>query len=304
MNRADLTGLRTFLAIAECGTLRAAGRNLGVSPSAMSQQLKIFEGILGSALFIRNTRSVSFTDAGQTLYDRTHHLMAEIDAALDTTRRAASSVSGQLRITLPYRAWQLALAPRIAAFQTLYPNLELDLSIDEELIDIVSGGFHAGIRLGDYLADEMIAVALTQPLGGAYVASKSYLEKHGVPKEPVDLLKHECIGYRQISDQQMTPWLFEVNGSEMRVGVSGRLVFNDLRSVVDAALEGLGIGWSLREGVVGQITSGELVEVLPKYTPHRPGFYLYFPKQLKDMARLRAFINHFSVAGVIDRCLN
>ena len=293
MNRADLMGLRMFLAIVERGTLRAAGRDLGVNPSAVSQQLKAFEGILGCALFVRNTRSVSLTDAGQALHDRTHHLMGEIDAALNATRRTASSLSGQIRITLPYRAWQLALAPRIVAFQNLYPEIELDLSIDEELTDIISGGFHAGIRLGDYLTDEMLAVALTKPLNGAYVASRCYLERHKIPKEPVDLLKHECIRYRQLSAQQIAPWLFDINGSETRVDVAGHLIFNDLRSVVDATVEGLGIGWSLREGVAAQLASGELVEVLAKYTLHRPPFYLYFPKQLKNMARLRAFINHF-----------
>ncbi|MDA4844852.1 LysR family transcriptional regulator [Hoeflea poritis] len=297
MNRADLSGLRTFLAIADNGTLRAAGRDLGVNPSAVSQKLKAFEEILGSALFVRNTRSVLLTDAGRALYERTHHLMDEIDAALDATRRVARSTSGQLRITLPYRAWQLALAPRIAAFQDRFPDIELDLSIDEELADIVTSGFHAGIRLGDYLADEMIAVALTKPLDCAFVASRDYLERHGVPKEPADLLKHECIRYRQISAGQIAPWLFDVDGTETRVDVSGRLVFNDLRLVVDAAAQGFGIGWSLRDGVAAQIEAGDLIEVLRDYTPSRPRFYLYFPRQLKNMARLRAFIDHFAIGG-------
>lgn len=295
MNRADLTGLRTFLAIAERGTLRAASRDLGVNPSAVSQQLKAFEDILGGALFVRSTRSVSFTDAGQDLYDRTHSLMAEIDTALDGTRRAASSASGQLRMTLPYRAWQLAIAPRMLAFREAYPEIDLDLSIDEELTDITSGGFHAGIRLGDYLAEEMIAVALTPPLNGAYVASKDYLEKHGTPEEPGDLLQHNCIRYRRISAQRIAPWLFEIDGSPTRVDVTGHLVFNDLRSVVDAALQGLGIGWTLKEGVKARIASGDLVVVLHAFTPPRPRFYLYFPKQLKNMRRLRAFIDHFAV---------
>lgn len=294
MNRADLTGLRLFLAIAEHGTLRAAGRELGVNASAVSQQLQAFEQILGTALFVRNTRSVSFTDAGQVLFNRTHHLMAEIGAALEATRRSVSSVSGQMRITLPYRAWQLAIAPQLKSFQKLYPDIELDLSIDEELVDIVTGGFHAGIRLGDYLAEEMIAVPLTPPLDGAYVASKSYLVKHQTPKEPIDLLKHQCIRYRQVSARQIAPWFFDVDGTQTHIDVGGHLVFNDLRSVVDATMKGLGIGWSLREAVAAQISSGELVEVLSKCTPNRPGFYLYYPQQLKSMARLRAFIDHFA----------
>lgn len=297
MNRTGLNGLRTFLAIVKCGTLRAAAQDLGVNPSAVSQKLKAFEEELGCALFLRDTRSVSLTDAGRGLFDRTQHLMSEIDAALHATRRCANTTSGQLRITLPYRAWQLALAPRMAAFQSLNPDIEVDFSIDEALTDIVSGGFHAGIRLGDFLTDEMIAVALTKPLDGAYVASKAYLEKNGTPTEPADLLQHDCIRYRQISARQIAPWMFEVNGSEIQVDVTGRLIFNDLRSVIDAALQGFGIGWSLRAGIEAPIASGELIEVLSGYTPGRPRFYLYFPKQLKNMGRLRAFIDHFAVGS-------
>lgn len=294
MNRADLSGLQTFLAIVEHGTMRAAAHELGVNPSAVSQKLKTFEDVLGSALFVRDTRSVLLTDVGQALHDRTHHLMGEIDTALDATRHSASTTSGELRITLPYRAWQLALAPHLAAFQSMNPDIELNFSIDEELTDIISGGFHAGIRLGDFLTDEMIAVALTQPLDGAYVASKDYLKKHGTPQIPADLLKHDCIRYRQITAKQIAPWAFEMDGAEVQVDVAGRLIFNDLRSVMDAAIRGFGIGWSLRAGIEAQIASGELVEVLPSYTPKRPRFYLYFPKQLKNMSRLRAFIDHFS----------
>jgi DNA-binding transcriptional LysR family regulator len=275
--------------------MRAAAHELCVNPSAVSQKLKAFEDVLGSALFVRDTRSVSLTDAGQVLYDRTHHHMGEIDSALDATRHSASATSGELRITLPYRAWQLALAPRMTAFQSKNPDVELNLSINEELADIVSGGFHAGIRLGDFLTDEMIAIALTQPLDGAYVASRDYLKKHGTPQIPGDLLEHDCIRYRQISTQRIAPWIYEIDSAEVQVDVTGRLVFNDLRSVIDAAIHGFGIGWSLRAGIEEQIASGELVEVLSDYTPSRPRFFLYFPKQLKNLSRLRAFIDHFSV---------
>ncbi|WP_299410654.1 LysR family transcriptional regulator [uncultured Roseobacter sp.] len=295
MNRADLHGLRTFLAIADSGTLRSAAVALGVNPSAVSQQLKTFEDSLGTALFVRNTRSVVLTDAGRALHDRTHNLFVEIDAALTATRSAAGTASGQLRITLPYRAWQLIIAPRISAFRDTYPEIELDLSVDEELTDIFAGGFHAGIRLGDYLADEMIAVALTAPQDATYIAAKDYLARQGTPQSPADLLHHDCIRYRQMSTGQIAPWRFIVDEADTEVEVTGNLVFNDLRSVVDAASRGLGIGWSLRAGVAGQIESGELVEVLADRTPDRPRFYLYYPKQLKSLNRLRAFIDHFAI---------
>ncbi|MFQ6550324.1 LysR substrate-binding domain-containing protein [Aestuariibius sp. 2305UL40-4] len=229
------------------------------------------------------------------MHDRTHNLFAEIDAALTATRSAAGTTSGQLRITLPYRAWQLIIAPRLAGFRDTYPEIELDLSVDEELTDIVAGGFHAGIRLGDYLADEMIAVALTAPQAATYVAAGDYLARRGTPQTPADLLHHDCIRYRQISTGRIAPWRFVVDGADTEVEVTGNLVFNDLRSVVDAASRGLGIGWSLRAGVAGQIESGDLVEVLADHTPDRPRFYLYYPKQLKSLNRLRAFIDHFAI---------
>lgn len=295
MSRADLTGLRVFLAIAKNGTLRAASRALGVNPSAVSQHLKAFEETLGVSLFIRNTRSVVFTDAGQNLFDRTHHLMTEVEVALDATRQAGGATTGQLRISLSFRAWQLAIAPRLSAFGERYPEIELDLSISEDLTDIVAGGFHAGIRLGDYLSEDMIAVALTEPQVGTYVASKDYLALHGTPKEPADLLDHQCIRHRQISAGRIASWVFDIDGAETQLDVGGSLVFNDLRSVVDAARGGFGIGWSLRAGVADQISAGELIEVLSGYARPRPRFYLYFPKQLQDMSLLRVFIEHFSV---------
>lgn len=295
MNRADLTGLRVFLAVANNGTLRAASRELGVNPSAVSQHLKAFEDALGVSLLIRNTRSVVFTDAGQNLFDRTHRLMAEVESALNATRHAVGATTGQLRISLPFRAWQLVIAPRLAAFREGFPEIELDLSISEGLTDIVSSGFHAGIRLGDYLSDDMIAIALTDPQIGAYVASKAYLTQYGTPQEPADLLNHQCIRYRQITARRIAPWIFDIDGTETQIDVGGSLIFNDLRAVVDAAQAGFGVGWSLRAGVAAQIATGELIEVLSGYARPRPRFYLYFPKQLQDMTLLRAFIAHFSV---------
>jgi DNA-binding transcriptional LysR family regulator len=141
----------------------------------------------------------------------------------------------------------------------------------------------------------MIAVALTQPQAATYVATKEYLAERGTPWTPADLLHHDCIRYRQISAQKIAAWWFVMDGTDTDVDVTGNLVFNDLRSIVDAVSRGLGIGWSLREGVAAQIASGELVEVLTDYTPDRPRFYLYYPKQLKSLNRLRAFIDHFAI---------
>ncbi|MFS4582774.1 LysR family transcriptional regulator [Phaeobacter sp. C3_T13_0] len=294
MKRADLLGLRLFHAIVAQGTLRAASEHLGVNASAVSQQLKAFEDSLGTALFVRNTRSVVLTDAGHQLLERTRHLMGEADAAIAAIKSEAGTLSGPLRITLPFRAWQICIAPRVAAFQRAYPDITLNLSIDEDFADITDASFHAGIRLGDVLSGDVIAKSLSGPMPGAYIATPTYLDQFGHPETPSDLLAHRCIRHRQISADEIAPWIFDIDGERQTLAVTGSLVFNDLRSVVDAALHGLGICWSLRAGVAHELDRGQLVQILTEFTPKRSGFYIYFPRQLQGLPRLRAFIEHFS----------
>jgi DNA-binding transcriptional LysR family regulator len=293
MDRADLSALQTFLTIAGQGSLRAAARVLGVNPPAISHQLKVFEERLGTPLFLRSTRSVTLTDAGRALYESSGHLLGGIEEALDAVRDAAKARSGRLRITLPYRAWQVIVAPKIKAFQAAYPDIELDLTIDEALTDIITRGFHAGIRLGDHLQDNMIAVRLSPSEEAACVAAPDYLSQHGVPARPEDLLHHVCIRNRQVSSGRVSEWRFQSSDEEVSVEAGGTLILNDLRTVVDAVRRGLGIGWSLKRGVQEDLDSGELVQVLAEFTPPRPGFFLYFPKPVQQFGLLRAFIEHF-----------
>ena len=293
MNRTDLSALQTFLAIAEQGSLRAAARVLGVNPPAVSHQLKAFEDRLGTALFLRSTRSVTLTDAGRALYEGSSHLLGAVEEAVDAARDAARVRSGRLRITLPYRAWQVIVAPRLGSFQVAYPGIELDLTIDEGLTDIVARGHHAGIRLGDYLQDNMIAVPLSRREEAAFVAAPDYLAAHGVPARPEDLLRHRCIRHRQVSSGRVSEWRFRGPDGEVAVAAQGALILNDLRTVVDAARRGLGIGWSLKRGVQEDLDRGTLIQILGEFTPPRPGFFLYFPKPLQRLGLLRAFIEHF-----------
>lgn len=295
MNISDLAALQTVVAIAEQGSLRAAARVLGVNPPAVSAQLKAFELRLGTPLFLRNTRSVSLTDAGRALYDSSRHLLSRLSEALDKAHEAGGELSGNLRITLPFRAWQLIVAPKLAAFQASCPGIALDLNVEEGLTDILARGFHAGIRLGDHLQDDMIAVKLSRSEAVAYVASPAYLERHGVPVSPVDLLHHSCIRHRQISSGRIADWQFITATDEITVDVDGPLVLDDLRAVVDAATRGFGIGWSLQRGVQDEIKQGRLVQVLADFTPSRPGFSVYYPKSLRQFAVLRRFIEHFRV---------
>jgi len=301
MKRTDLYGLQVFLSIAEHGSLRAAATAMGVNPPAISLQLKAFEESLGTALFTRSTRSVTLTDAGRDLLQGTRHMLGAIDGAFEAAREAGPTRSGELRITLPYRAWQLIVAPKLDAFKSAYPGIVLNLSFHEGLTDIVAEGFHAGIRLGDHLQNDMIARRLTPPQHGAYIAAPAYLAKHGTPCRPADLLNHDCIRHQQISAGRIAEWRFQENGEEITVKVTGRLILNDLRTVVEAAKQGHGIGWSLRPGIEDDLTRGSLVEVLDAFVPKRPGFFLYFPKPLARLGILRAFIDHFGTSQPAPR---
>ncbi|WP_282046845.1 LysR family transcriptional regulator [Roseibium album] len=293
MDRSDLAALQTFVTIARHGSLRAAARALGINPPAVSHQLKTFEERLGTRLFVRTTRSLALTDAGQRLLDSSGHLLEAVSEALETARNAKYAGSGRLKVTLPFRAWQTVVAPELQAFQNLHPGIELDLTIEEALTDIVARGYHAGIRLGDHLQDNMIAVRLSEDEQAVLVASPDYLERHGRPDTPMDLLSHACIRHRGMSTGRIAAWRLETPEGMTSIDVSGNLVFNDLRTVVDAALRGFGIGWSLRRGVAEDLDAGRLLEILPGMTPCRPGFHLYFPKPLQDFGLLRAFLDHY-----------
>lgn len=293
MDRTDLAALQTFVTIADQGSLRAAARTLGVNPPAVSHQLKAFEERLGVQLFTRSTRSVALTQAGRALYEGSRHLLGALDETLETARNAARANAGRLRITLPFRAWQTIVAPKIAAFQATYPGIELDLTIDEALSDIIDDGFHAGIRLGDHLQDNMVAIRLSPTEAAAYVAAPDYLRQHGTPTLPQDLLQHVCLRHRQPSAGKIIDWRFSGPEGEITIEPRGLLIFNDLRSIVDAAIRGLGIGWSLKSGVEAELERGMLVQLLAEFTPPRPGFFLYFPKPVQEFGLLRAFIEHF-----------
>ncbi|MFC0268629.1 LysR family transcriptional regulator [Kushneria aurantia] len=301
MERNDLHALQTFMTIADQGSLRAAARALGVNPPAVSQQLKAFEERLGVPLFTRSTRSVALTQAGQALYAGSSHLLGALEETLENTRNAARARAGRLRISLPFRAWQTIVAPGIAEFQAANPGIELDLTIDEALTDIIADGFHAGIRLGDHLQDNMVAIRLSASEAAAYVAAPTYLRRHGMPATPQALLEHTCIRYRQPSAGRIADWRFVTAQEALTIEPRGTLIFDDLRSIVDAATRGLGIGWSLKSGVQEELASGALIQVLAEFTPPRPGFFLYFPRALQELGLLRAFIDHFRASRTSER---
>lgn len=291
MVRLPVTGLEVFLAIAEHGTLRGAADALGVQPPAISHRLKAFEDKIGVALFVRTTRSVHLTDAGSALLKRAKPAMFELCEAVEEARGLGKTRSGTIKVSLPYVAYQLAIAPKLAAFQKKYPGAELDLSFNEAFVDIALEAFHAGVRMGDHVHEEMVAVRLSPPLKQVFFAAPTYLETHGRPQRPEDLLQHNCIRYRYIASNRIAEWQFHGAQGITSIDVKGGLIVNSTNAVVHAARSGLGIGWLFRPSIEEDLRSGVLESVLDDCVIERPGFFLYYPKENARIEILRIFID-------------
>jgi DNA-binding transcriptional LysR family regulator len=291
-------GLAVFLAIAEHGSLRGAAAALGVQPPAVSYRLKALEDQIGVAVFTRTTRSVRLTDAGRVLLSRVRPAMSELGEALEEARGLGKARKGTIRLTLPYIAYELEIARRLAAFQKEYPDIELELSFDEGFIDIVGQGFHAGVRMGDHIHEDMIAVRLSPPLREVHFGAPSYFRMHGRPRWPQDLLRHNCIRYRYIGSKRIAEWQFRGVEGVIGVEVKGGLIINSTTALIDAARNGLGIGWLFRPNVAEDLRSGRLVSVLDKFAIERPGFFLYYPRANARLELLRIFIDFMRARGL------
>lgn len=285
-----LKGIEVFLAVAKHGSFSAAARALGVGVPAVSQRLKGLEEDLGVSLLTRTTRALDLTPAGRVLLSGAGPALEQVQATIENARSAGKAKSGTLRLTIPWSAYKIAVAPVLADFHAAYPDIRLEMSFDEALVDIVREGYHAGFRLGDRLADGMIATRLTGSLVAAYSASPGYLAEHGRPSHPKDLLFHNCICYRFVSANRIADWLFSVDGHETRMTPPARLVFDSFRSVVDAALAGHGIGWSLRAVVEDALADGRLESVLEPFVKTHPPFYIFYPEENRQLEPLRLFI--------------
>ena len=291
MSRLPISGLEVFLAIAEHRSLRRAAEALSVRSPAISYQLKALEDRIGAPLFIRTTRSVQLTDAGRSLLARAQPAMTELGEALEDARTSGAARKGTVRLTLPYLAYQLTIAKRLAAFQSKFPEIELELSFNEAFEDIASEGFHAGVRLGDHIRDDMIAVRLCPPIKDVVFAASSYFEQHGRPEQPKDLLRHNCIRYRYIASKRFAEWQFHGAEGITTIDVRGNLIVNSTNALINTARAGLGIGWLFRPSVEDDLRAGRLESVLDNYAIERPGYFLYYPKANARIEVLRVFID-------------
>jgi DNA-binding transcriptional LysR family regulator len=292
MDRRTFEGLSAFAMIVERGSFVRAADQLGVTPSALSQTIRQLEDRLAVPLLRRTTRSVAPTPAGEQLLARLRPTLTELDAAVaDTTRSARPEVpSGKLRITTSRIAAELVIAPRLGAFTAANPEVELELVIEDHLVDIVAARFDAGIRLGERLAKDMVAVEIGGRQRLVVVATPAYFAKYGRPRAPKDLLAHRCVT-NQIPNGATYRWELERDGTELELAVRGPVATNDPRIAELAVLGGCGIGFAFEAQAAPYLASGRLEAVLHAWCPSFPGFYVYYPSRRAQTLALRAFVD-------------
>jgi len=291
VERHALEGLEAFLRVAARGSFRQAAADLAVTPSAVSQAIRALEARLGVALFTRTTRSVGLTEAGQRFLERTRPAFEAIVAANEEARGQALRPAGLLRLAVPPSVMPLVLQPVLASFAAACPDVVVEIATSEELVDLARDGFDAGIRLGEFIAADMVAVRLTPPLRFAIVASPDYLARHGRPRALADLAGHACIRLRRASGA-IAPWRVEDDGRAIELAVSGPVVVNDYATMLGAALGGVGLAQLPAPIAARHVAAGQLRELLPGLAPSTPGVFLYHPGRLQVLPKLRAFIDH------------
>ena len=286
-----LDGIEAFLSVARHKSFRRAAAELGVTPSAISQAVRALEGRIGATLFIRTTRSVGLTEAGGKFFARAKPAFEELVAAAGIARGLGERPSGLLRLTVPRAVIPLLLQPLIASFCREYPQVEVEIAASEELVDLAAEGFDAGIRLGQFIAADMVAVRLTPPFRFVIVGSPAYLARSGHPTAPQDLRHHACLRLRR-PNGAVALWSLKDGGRALEVAVSGPLLANDIPTLLGAALEGTGLAQVPEPIAAAALTAGRLVQVLERFAPMTPGVFLYHPGRRQVMPKLRAFIDH------------
>jgi DNA-binding transcriptional LysR family regulator len=291
MNAVRLDSFEVFVSIVRCGGFRAAALERGVSSSALSQTMNALEEALGIRLLNRTTRSVSPTEAGQRLLERLAPALSDIRLAVAEIDELRDTPSGTLRINAPAPAVDHFLCPLALDFMDAYPKVNIEIVSDAAVIDIVEQGFDAGVRFGRQLAQDMIALPLGPPLRYAIVASPLYIEGHGQPWVPHDLVGHECIK-RRFPGGTLVNWQFAKGGEDIEVTPTGRLTVSSAHNELQAALAGRGIAHIFDDYARPHIQDGRLVELLSDWSPTLPHWFLYYPSRRLPSATMRAFLDH------------
>jgi DNA-binding transcriptional LysR family regulator len=296
MLRGSLADLTAFIVIADRLSFRAAASRLGVSASALSHSMRQLEERLGIRLLNRTTRSVSLTDAGVRLLDKLRPAMDQITEALEGLNQERSRPFGRLRIYATHTAAVAVIAPVWQRFLSTYPEVHLELQVSEEKVDIVAKSFDAGIGPQDRAAVDMIAVRVMGPMKVAMVGAPSYFARRPRPRTPDDLARHTCVQYRRGADGDVFAWLLKRHGKSRKATVDGRVMVNDPDLAVRAAVDGLGIAYTIEAVAEPFLRSGQLQRVLEDWSPSVEGFFLYYPGHRQVPAALRALIDMIRTA--------
>jgi DNA-binding transcriptional LysR family regulator len=282
--RAELSELNALLAIAEAGSFTRAAARLGTSQSALSHTVRRLEERLGVRLLTRTTRSVAATEAGQRLVEMLRPVLGEIDASLDAVSALRGRPSGKIRITVSETAADTILWPALARFLPHYPDIQVELVIDQALTNIVTGRFDAGVRLGEHLEKDMIAVQIGPPLRMAVVGAPAYFARRDPPLTPHDLAAHACINLRLATAGGLYAWEFEKDGRALNVRVEGALTFSRAPLTVRAAVDGFGLACVPEDHVMTLVAEGRLQRVLEDWCPPFAGYHLYYPSRRQQPA--------------------
>jgi DNA-binding transcriptional LysR family regulator len=291
MRGSQFAELNAFVAVAEHASFTRAAKQLGLSPATLSQTIRALEERLGVRLLNRTTRSVAPTEAGERLLARLRPLLDDLAAAVEAVNAFRDKPAGRLRLTVPPPVASLVLAPLLARFLAEYPDIAVDISVDGAMVDIVAGRFDAGIRIGERVARDMIAVRITDNIKVMVVASPAYLARHAALRTPGDLANHNCIRVR-FPGGDFLPWAFAVEGRIQQFEVEGSVIVNESDLAIRAALDGIGILYEISDYVAPLIAEARLVAVLEDWMPPpSDGFFLYYPSRRQNPAALQALID-------------
>jgi DNA-binding transcriptional LysR family regulator len=292
MRGSDFAELKAFAAVVDRASFARAADHLGLSPSALSQTIRQLENRLGVRLLNRTTRSVAPTETGVRLYDRIAPMIQGLDTAVAEAVATTGQVAGTLRVNAPGFAAKKLIVPRLGRYHRMCPDVMLDVVIDDGLSDIVAGRFDCGIRVGERLEKDMIAVRLTPDVPMLAVASPAYLKRRGEPKTPADLHKHACINWRFPGSGAIYRWQMQNRHKKLELAVEGPLISNLQEVVLEGALQGMGVLYAYdHEGVDDALAAGRLKRVLADWSPTVPGLFLYYSNRHNPQPALRAFID-------------
>jgi DNA-binding transcriptional LysR family regulator len=292
MARIDVfSGLTEFMAVADQGSFRAAAAHLRVSAAAVSQAIKTLEARVGMPLFLRTTRSVALTEAGAQLHRRLRAATGEITEALGEIDALRQRPSGVLRLSVPRIALDLVVLPVLPAFRAAYPDIKVDIDVNDASVDLAGEGFDAGVRIGNIIERDMVAVRLTPAFRWRVLGTPAYLARHGTPKQPEELLQHQCIGYRFPTAKSVYRWEFQRKGRPFSVDVAGAIIVNDHLTMIALARAGAGLAYTADLVAARELGAKRLRAVLLPYCVSGPGLHLYFPMRSQQQPKLRAFID-------------